>query len=158
MRTFGEILKEKRKEKDYTQPQLAKLVDRSRVQVVHWEHGTYYPSLRTVADIADVFGCTIDELIDRKNGRSLETKKTLRDELNEIRNGQKKRTFGEILRDARKAKGYTQAQLAGLLGVTQVCVYAWENGKAFPLILTAADLADLFDCSLDELMGRRVER
>lgn len=35
---------------------------------------------------------------------------------------------GELIRDARKAKKYTQSELGDLLGVTNKAVSRWEKG------------------------------
>lgn len=64
--------------------------------------------------------------------------------------------FGDILRELRIDRGYTQARFAAKLGVSRKTVILWEQNKALPNILLAADIADLLDCSLDELAGREV--
>lgn len=45
-------------------------------------------------------------------------------------------TFGDYLRDARKALGLTQQALAVLLGVEQPVVAKWESGSRKPSPLT----------------------
>lgn len=45
--------------------------------------------------------------------------------------------------------GYTQANLAKLLGVTQGAVSSWEKGAVSPRIKTAKKLADLYGTTLD---------
>lgn len=42
------------------------------------------------------------------------------------------RGFGERLKTLRKAKGLTQLELAGVLGVTPVTVCRWERGDMHP--------------------------
>ena len=39
---------------------------------------------------------------------------------------------GELIREARKVKKYTQSELGNLIGVTNKAVSRWENGESFP--------------------------
>ena len=66
MRTFGEILKAKLKERGISQGKLARELDVVPVTVSQWVRGITYPNLLTACDIADYLGCTLDELVDRK--------------------------------------------------------------------------------------------
>ncbi len=65
-----------------------------------------------------------------------------------------KLNIGHIIRDRRRAMDLTQEQLAERLGVTCQSVSRWENGQTYPDIEFLPVLADLFEISLDELMGR----
>lgn len=51
----------------------------------------------------------------------------------------------------RKTKGYTQTQLAKMLGVDQSAISLWEAGKTFPRIELAMKVAKILDCTLEEL-------
>lgn len=53
----------------------------------------------------------------------------------------------------RKQKGLTQEQLANALGVTNQSVSKWESGQCCPDIQLLPTLAELFDVSVDELLG-----
>ena len=72
--------------------------------------------------------------------------------------------FADRLRDARKAKRYsqtevsrtlgvTQATLSSLLGVTQQAVGKWETGRSTPDPQTVARLAEILDTTADALLG-----
>ena len=50
-------------------------------------------------------------------------------------------SFPELLRQCRKQKHMSQAELASLLGVTQQAVGKWESGKSSPDPTTVAKLA-----------------
>ena len=63
-------------------------------------------------------------------------------------------TIGEIIRRKRKAMGLTQRKLAEKAGATPLMVYNWEKGLFFPNVMSLCDLADVFGCSVDELLGR----
>ncbi len=55
------------------------------------------------------------------------------------------------------ASGLTQEQLGYEMGVSAQAVSRWENGATCPDITILPIIADFFDVSLDELMGRRQE-
>ena len=48
----------------------------------------------------------------------------------------------------------TQVALAKELGVAQSAISAWLSGKKEPSIASLWKMADFFDCSVDELIGR----
>ena len=56
--------------------------------------------------------------------------------------------------EMRKNAGLTQADLAKALGVTDVAVSKWESGKQSPSSKTLSKLADFFNVSVDEVLGR----
>lgn len=51
--------------------------------------------------------------------------------------------------------GLSAAQVARMIGRAQSTVYTWFEGKSEPRLSEAAQLADVFGVSLDELAGRR---
>ena len=66
--------------------------------------------------------------------------------------------FGKTILELRKKKNVTQDEMAAELGVTAAAVSKWENGYTLPDILMLCALADYFDVTTDELLGRNVER
>lgn len=54
----------------------------------------------------------------------------------------------------RKEKGLTQEELAGKLGVSAVAVSKWERGISVPELGVICEMADFFEISVDELLGR----
>lgn len=62
--------------------------------------------------------------------------------------------FGNTILELRKKKDITQEQLAAELGVTAAAVSKWENGYTLPDILMLCALADYFEVTTDELLGR----
>ena len=62
--------------------------------------------------------------------------------------------FSKTLKLLRKSKGLTQRQLAELLFCDCSSVTKWETGKAFPDFEKQQKLAEIFDVSLDYLLGR----
>ena len=63
-------------------------------------------------------------------------------------------TLGKRIMAARKKLGLTQDQLAERLGVTAQAVSKWENDQSCPDITMLPKLAELFNISTDELLGR----
>ena len=53
----------------------------------------------------------------------------------------------------RKEHAMTQEQLAEALGVTFASVSKWERGVATPELNLIAEMADLFEVSIDALIG-----
>lgn len=62
--------------------------------------------------------------------------------------------IGNVILSLRKRKGITQEELAAELGVTAAAVSKWENGYTLPDILMLVALADYFEVTTDELLGR----
>ena len=58
------------------------------------------------------------------------------------------------LKALRKQGGLTQEDLAARIGTTARIVGGWERGETSISLIDAAKIADVFDCSLDELAGR----
>ena len=63
--------------------------------------------------------------------------------------------FAERLKEARRAKKYSQAELSHRLGVTQQAVGKWETGRSTPDPQTVAQLAEILDTTADALLGLR---
>lgn len=62
--------------------------------------------------------------------------------------------FPEILKELREKKGFTQKQLAEALYLSKTTISQYENGTHTPSIETFIKLADIFDVSIDYLLGR----
>jgi len=59
-------IKSLREENGFRQEELAAILNVSRSTVAMWETGKTYPRGETLAKLADVFHCTIDELYGRE--------------------------------------------------------------------------------------------
>ena len=60
--------------------------------------------------------------------------------------------IGEKVYQLRKAKGYSQEELAELLGVTRQAVSKWELGSSTPELESVVELAKLFGVTTDYLL------
>ena len=56
------------------------------------------------------------------------------------------------IRKLRREKGLSQFELAELLGINQSAVAQWETGKTAPNFKRLKKLAEILDCSVDDLM------
>lgn len=56
------------------------------------------------------------------------------------------------IKEKRQEKGLSQVQLALSLNVKQSTVAMWESGKSLPRIELLIKLADIFGCTIDELV------
>lgn len=57
------------------------------------------------------------------------------------------------IKELRIATGLRQGDLAQTLNVTQAAVSAWELGRREPDLETLRRIAEIFNCSIDELLG-----
>lgn len=62
--------------------------------------------------------------------------------------------YGDALRYQRESAGLNQSELAKALGTSHQNINRWENGSVIPNIDYCIQLADFYDISLDELLGR----
>lgn len=61
--------------------------------------------------------------------------------------------FNENLRRLRKENDYSQESLADKMNVTRQTISKWENGTAMPDLKKLTELADLFEVSMDDILG-----
>ncbi len=62
--------------------------------------------------------------------------------------------FGENLKNWRISQGILQRQLAEKLNVSMQTLSHWETGYSEPSIQQLIALANIFDTTIDELVGR----
>lgn len=61
--------------------------------------------------------------------------------------------IAEKIKELRKCRRWTQAELARKLGITRNAVNSWEQGLSMPSPAFLVDLAKLFSVSTDYLLG-----
>lgn len=57
------------------------------------------------------------------------------------------------LKNIREQKGFSQAEVANHLHISRQAISNWENGKSFPDIDNIVILSELYNISVDELLG-----
>ncbi len=62
--------------------------------------------------------------------------------------------IGEYILRYRKKYGMTQGEFGKLLGVSAFAVSKWEREICYPDIFLLADISDILDISIDEMMGK----
>lgn len=62
--------------------------------------------------------------------------------------------IGKKIHELRKSKNMTQEQLAAEMGVSIAAVSKWETGNSVPDVFMLCSIADFFNLSTDELLGR----
>lgn len=71
-----------------------------------------------------------------------------------LHNKYMKNSFPKNLKELRLTNNMTQAQVAEKLKTTQRKVSYWESSKIEPDLDTLISIAEFFDVSIDELVGR----
>jgi transcriptional regulator with XRE-family HTH domain len=62
--------------------------------------------------------------------------------------------FPERIKEERKKRKLTQEDMAEKLNITRPAYTMYETGKSQPSLETAVKIADIFQVSLDYLVGR----
>lgn len=60
----------------------------------------------------------------------------------------------EMIQQERLRLGLTIEEVAGVLGVEAATVAAWEQGEAEPAVSQLRGLAQLFECSPEQILAR----
>ena len=63
-----------------------------------------------------------------------------------------KQKTGELIRNARIKKGYTQVELGDLIGVTNKAISRWEKGDSFPDISVIEELSRVLDIRIQDIV------
>lgn len=66
--------------------------------------------------------------------------------------------IGQQLIKQRNKYNYTQLELAHKLNLKRQTLSAYETGHTLPNIFVLIDIADIYNISLDELIGRKLEK
>lgn len=62
------------------------------------------------------------------------------------------RAVGQAIGARRAAAGLSQEKVAEALGITREAVSRMETGVAVPTVVRLAELAEIFDCGIEELL------
>ena len=58
------------------------------------------------------------------------------------------------LRNLRQEQNLSAKEVASKLNCSQSLIYEWEKGRSEPSVKALIKLADIYDCSIDYLLGR----
>lgn len=68
-----------------------------------------------------------------------------------------KKKTGELIKDARTKKNYTQSELGELIGVTNKAVSRWETGESFPDIGLLESLSNVLDLKIQDIVVGEIQ-
>ena len=66
--------------------------------------------------------------------------------------------YGKELKAHRESRGLSQSELAQKTGISQSTISLWEDDKRTPNIDNCVLLADFYEVSVDELIGRSLKK
>ncbi len=160
MMEFGKRLAAFRKEKGFSQQELADMMETSKTTVTNWETGRFKPTWDKLEILASIFEVNISTLIE---GSDVVITMT---------------TFKDRLKQLREEKGLTQQKLANEFGVSGTAIMRYEKGQRLPqgdklsrvsignyergdrepIYSTIIGFAKYFDVSTDYLLGLSDDR
>ena len=65
--------------------------------------------------------------------------------------------FGIILKRKREECNFSQAEVAKRMGISQKTISAWETERNTPKLNDYAKMAEIYNCSIQELSGQRTD-
>ena len=132
-------LKKLRRAKKLTQKELAEETDIPYRTLQRWENGESQIKPETAEKLANFFGVSIAHLLGYED--------------NDFEKANQNR-----LKELRKEKGLTQADLAELLEVTKMTISNWENGVSSIKSDRLKKLCEMFDVDAPCLLGYNTEK
>lgn len=127
--TFGERLKQLRKEAGLTQSQFSEKLNVHLQTVSKWERGVNEPDFSLLGEISQVLGVTVERLIGAE-----ESEQTYTGRFDAA-------LFGKALGAARRCKGDSQEGAAERFGVSPCTISKWERGVVCPDMSQLAAIA-----------------
>lgn len=127
---------------------LCKLITGSSGNLATWKKD--YMRSDYLAAVADYFSCSTDYILERTNNPTVAPNIDTTD----IAVPTGDIAFAVHLRFLRESKNKTQKEVAEAIDISEAAYQAIEFGKAKPTYDTLIALADYYDCSLDDLVGR----
>ncbi len=144
MKNFVTRFSELREQKGATYPEISKAIGISLRALKYYGAGEREATMSVLVALSDFFGVTIDYLV----GKS---------DLPDYSASEDMIPFPmmcERLRQLREAKGLNVVDVAALIEDSPRNYAGYEAGEVLPRLRTICALADLFDVSLDYLIGR----
>ena len=134
---IGMRIKQLRKQHSLSQEEFANKIGVSQTTVTAWETGKAEPASSIIVKIANYFNVTTDFILDVKTS-----------ELPFV--------LGSKIKQLRRSRNLNQSEFGKILNVSQQAVTAWETNKRIPGADTLLFLANYFNVSVDELLGRDI--
>lgn len=145
--SIGAIIKQKRNELNLTQKQLGQTIGVSQNTVSAYERELFYPNVTVLMRLAETFNCTMDELCGR---RTRYVKRIVKPIAHPVVN------IGESIGQRRKEQHKRRYVFSEEIGVNSATLSKWEKNTALPNAQDLIILAYAFNCTIDELCGRKL--
>ena len=142
---FQERLKEMRNYEGYTQQDIADILKVRRATYAGWECGKDIIPIKRIYEIANHYQVNLDYMLG------------ITDHEEKIKNKNKLDTLkvANNLKKLRQKLKLTQKDVAKALNTTQSNIHKYETGKCLITTMYAIQFAKKYNCSLDELFGRK---
>ena len=138
--SLGELLRQLRRERGWTQGELGRRAGLTDVTVGHYEAGKTYPSIRRLSGLARALGVPVEELARQLPPPADSTR------------------FGRVLRELRERRGLTQLQLADRIGCSASLISGYEILGTHPRPKTLGAIARALGVRRRELSGLVVKQ
>ncbi|MCU9809307.1 helix-turn-helix domain-containing protein [Paraclostridium sp. AKS46] len=152
MNTFGNILRELRKEKGLSGKELADVLKVHKGSISNWETDRRSPDKEMLNTIAEYFEVSVDYLLGRTNIKNLDINK--KGDIEHINPNPSKLIFANHLKQLRESTGLSQVDLAKIIGVSPSTIGMYEQGRRTPDLEVLTEIATHFQVSVDYLLGR----
>ena len=124
MARIGDMIFRARQRKGWSQARLAAKIGKYAPQISNWENDKATPNERDLALLEEALGCSLKDT-----------------------------AIGDLIRDERSRKGYTQAELAEEIGKSAERISKWEEGDVKPKKKDLALLEKFFGYPLFDTAG-----
>lgn len=156
---IGKKIAELRKGKDMTQFELADAMGVSFQAVSNWERGNSMPDISKLAELSEILGTTVDELLGKKNpvvekiinNGKVDTSEVSSDEILEAAEISKPRQVRKMIEDAGIADITPLLPFLDKDYIAELADKYYDNEKGLAVLLPFLD-----DDKIDELMERSV--
>lgn len=132
---IGTRIKQLRKQYNLSQEEFANKIGVSQTTITAWETGKAEPASSVVVKIANYFKVSTDFIL-------------------EVNDSKPPFVLGSKIKQLRRSRNLNQSEFGKIFNVSQQAVTAWETNKHIPGADTLLFLADYFNVSADELLGR----
>lgn len=135
------MLKELIREKNLDQKTFAHIIGISESRITDYIHNEKLPTVENLIKMADYFHCSTDLLL----GRNYESTR---------KNFNSPVPLAERIVFVAKESGYTPKRIFIESDIKKSRYYQWINGERKPSLDNIIKLANLFECSVDYILGR----
>lgn len=147
LKTIGQRIKHIRTQRELTQSELGEMLGRVTSAVQAWEYDQAVPKITELLKLAELGDTSIDWIC---SDSGFSSEKVPDGEAVNIREAvDDLMAVGQRIKDIRKLKSMSQAELGELLERGQSAIYSWESGESFPRMPELIKLAELGETTID---------